>query len=74
MLFRSSLKELSVTEAKDYIASGEFGEGSMLPKVEACLDFIEHTRGDQEAIITSLTKAKKALEGKNGTHIKRRIK
>ena len=69
-----SLKELSVTEAKDYIASGEFGEGSMLPKVEACLDFIEHTRGDQEAIITSLTKAKKALEGKSGTHIKRRIK
>ena len=53
--------------------SGEFGEGSMLPKIEACLDFIEHTRGDQEAIITSLTKAKKALEGKSGTHIKRRF-
>ncbi len=68
-----SLDELSVADAKNYMESGEFGEGSMLPKIEACLDFIEHTRGDQEAIITSLTKAKKALEGKSGTHIKRRF-
>ena len=48
--------------------SGEFAEGSMLPKVEACMYFIEHTKG-KKAIITSLAKAKFAIEGKTGTTI-----
>ena len=40
----------------------------MLPKIQACLNFIENT--NKEAIITSLLSAKEALEGKTGTLIK----
>ena len=44
-------------------------EGSMLPKVEACIDFASKSKG--YALITSLKKAKSALEGKTGTVIKK---
>lgn len=57
--------------ARQYMATGEFKEGSMLPKVEACLTFVEHRRGGC-ALITSLDKAKDALDGKTGTVISRR--
>ena len=40
----------------------------MLPKVEACIQFVENTP-DGTAIITSLEKAKEALQGKTGTYI-----
>ena len=40
----------------------------MLPKVEACMYFVEHSKG-KKAIITSLAKAKFAIEGKTGTTI-----
>jgi carbamate kinase len=52
--------------------AGEFAKGSMLPKVDACVSFIEHTRGDKKAIISSLKKAVEALSGKSGTTIIRR--
>jgi len=55
-------------ELKTYIENKEFAEGSMLPKIEACKYFIEHSRG-KKAIITSLAKAKFAIEGKTGTTI-----
>lgn len=54
--------------AKQYIQAGEFKEGSMLPKVEACLTFVNKHRNGQ-AIITSLEKAREALLGKTGTVI-----
>ena len=57
--------------ARKYMQTGEFKEGSMLPKIEACLAFVEHHRGGQ-AIITSLSKAKEALEGRTGTVISRK--
>lgn len=57
--------------ARKYMQTGEFKEGSMLPKIEACLAFVEHHRGGQ-AIITSLNKAKEALEGRTGTVISRK--
>lgn len=62
---------LSVTNAKKYMASGEFKPGSMLPKIQACLSFVEHNRRGGVAIIASLDKAKQALEGKSGTVIRR---
>lgn len=62
------LGNLTLTEVKGYVENKEFAEGSMLPKVEACMYFIEHTRG-KKAIITSLAKAKFAIEGKTGTTI-----
>ena len=63
-----ALTSLTVMEAKKYIEAGEFAAGSMLPKIEACLDFVQNS--EHKAIITSLEKAKEALEGKAGTIIK----
>ena len=63
------LDVLTVEEAKRYMNEGHFASGSMLPKVEACLDFVEQTSG--EALITSLAKAKEALAGKTGTLIRK---
>lgn len=60
------LSQLTVTDAKKYIAEGHFAPGSMLPKIEACLDFVE-SKNDRQAIITSLAKAKDALNGLTGT-------
>lgn len=57
--------------ARKYMQTGEFKEGSMLPKIEACLQFVEKRR-DGQALITSLSKAKSALEGKTGTVISRK--
>ena len=64
------LSELTLNEANKYIAEGQFAKGSMLPKVEACMDFIN---GNPEgtAIITSLEKASDAIHGDTGTIIKK---
>lgn len=64
------LSELTLNEASKYIAEGQFAKGSMLPKVEACMDFIN---GNPEgtAIITSLDKALDAIHGDTGTIIKK---
>ncbi len=65
------LDSMNVTEAKKYIDDGEFAEGSMLPKVEACIEFVQNAKNKNYAIITSLTNALKALEGRSGTIIKK---
>src|SRR4030042_2385749 len=61
------IKSMNVEIAKKRLKEGHFGAGSMGPKVEAALGFVE--RGGEEAIITSLDKALDALQGKTGTHI-----
>ena len=63
------IKEMTSLEAREFIKDREFSEGSMLPKIEACLEFVENSKG--KAIITSLEKAKLALEGKTGTVIRK---
>lgn len=63
-----ALDTLTDIEAKKYIEDGEFAKGSMLPKVEACLNFVENFP-QGKAIITSLDKAIQALNGKTGTVI-----
>ncbi|WP_198439586.1 carbamate kinase [Aerococcus urinae] len=63
------LDELSVDQAKEYTEAGEFAEGSMKPKIEAALGFVESKPGNQ-AIITSLEKAEEGIKGQNGTLIK----
>lgn len=65
------LDSLTIEEAEEYIKEGHFAKGSMLPKIEACLDFIDNSN-DRVAIISSLDKAKDAINGKTGTIIKRR--
>lgn len=66
---QEDLDELTVEQAEQYIAEGHFAKGSMLPKVEACLNFIKKKPG-RTAIITSLFSAREAIEGKTGTRIR----
>ena len=63
-----NLTKITTEEAKQYMDSGEFAAGSMLPKVEACLYFLNHSH-NKKAIITSLEKAKDAINGNTGTTI-----
>lgn len=65
---QKALERMSVAEAEQYIKEGHFAPGSMLPKVEACLDFVKNNP-EGKAIITSLEKAREALQGKTGTII-----
>ena len=62
-----SLSTITVKETKAYIKEGHFKAGSMLPKIEAILWFLEN--GGQKAIITKPDYLKKAITGKCGTHI-----
>jgi carbamate kinase len=59
------LEELSISDAKKYLDEGQFPEGSMGPKIQAAINFLE--TGGEKAIITSIEKIKLALEGKAGT-------
>lgn len=65
------LDSITIDEAKKYISENQFAKGSMLPKVEACMSFVEDSN-DRRAIISSLEKASLAIKGKTGTIIKRR--
>lgn len=58
---------MTVSEAKRYIAEGHFAKGSMLPKIEAIIWFLE--AGGKEAIITSPENIARALRGETGTRI-----
>lgn len=61
------ISHMSVGEARTCLDAGEFGAGSMRPKVEAVCRFVESTgRG---GVITSIELAEDALEGQAGTHI-----
>ncbi len=62
------LSEMSLAEAKRYIEEGHFAPGSMLPKVESCISYLE-AYPNGKALITSLEKAKDALRGETGTII-----
>jgi carbamate kinase len=62
------LDALSIDEINAYINNNEFHAGSMLPKVQACKNFVDGHR-DRVALIASLEKAKESLQGKNGTRI-----
>jgi carbamate kinase len=62
-----ALNSITVAEARGYIAEGHFKSGSMLPKVEACVQFIES--GGRQAIITCPGLLSAALDGRTGTRI-----
>jgi len=61
------LDQLTIAEAKKYLAEGQFPKGSMGPKIESAIQFIEH--GGEVCIITSTERLPDALEGKTGTRI-----
>lgn len=63
------LDQLTLAEAKQYAAAGHFHKGSMGPKIEACIAFLE--RGGQQAIITNPENLSRALRGETGTRLVR---
>lgn len=63
-----NLKSLSPDQAKILMVQGQFPPGSMLPKVQASVKFVESKPG-RKAIISSLEKAKEAILGETGTII-----
>lgn len=65
---QEELSSISLEESHRYIEEGHFAKGSMLPKVEACIDFVKSST-EGKALITSLEKAKEALHGETGTII-----
>lgn len=62
------LNEITVDEARKYIAQGQFAPGSMLPKIEAAIDFASSDK-NRSAMITLLEKAKEGIKGETGTRI-----
>lgn len=61
------LDQMTVAEAKQYIEEGHFAPGSMLPKVQAIIQFLEN--GGKKALITDPEHIGDALDGKTGTWI-----
>ena len=65
---QADIDTMDTAKAQEYIEQGQFAPGSMLPKVEACLEYVEeYPQG--KALITSLDKAKDAINGLTGTTI-----
>ena len=65
---QKALETLSVQEAEELMAEGQFEAATMLPKIEAALDFVTHGN-HRKAVITSLEKAQDSMAKKAGTVI-----
>lgn len=63
----TKIGSITVDEAKNYIEEGHFAKGSMLPKIEAALEFVQAT--GNRAVITSLTNLENAMTGNKVTEI-----
>lgn len=61
------LDEMTVDEARQYMADGHFAPGSMKPKIEAVLQYLD--RGGKRALITNPENIARALAGETGTWI-----
>jgi carbamate kinase len=61
------LSQMTVAEARQYVKEGHFAPGSMLPKIEAVLSYME--QGGSQAIITNPENIARALRGESGTLI-----
>ena len=64
---QQELKQITVSKAKRYLEEGQFPAGSMGPKIEAAISFIEG--GGKRATIGHLEEVLSALRGETGTHI-----
>ncbi|WP_298198276.1 carbamate kinase [Desulfosporosinus sp.] len=62
-----ALDKVTLAELKQYVAENHFAPGSMLPKIQAVISFLEN--GGKEAIITNPESLEEAVAGKTGTHI-----
>lgn len=63
------LKHITEDEARKYLRENHFSEGSMAPKIQAAIRFLEN--GGERAIITSVAKLKDAIIKGDGTHIEK---
>ena len=63
---QEALETVTASQMRAYAAGGHFKAGSMGPKVEACLSFVD---AGGESVIASLTEVGPALAGRAGTHI-----
>ena len=63
---------MSVEEAREFAGRGHVEFASMLPKVNASIDFVENGKG-RKAIITSLKMARESIKGKGGTVISQKL-
>lgn len=61
------LGTVRASELRAYQAKGEFGEGSMEPKVEAALEFLK--AGGSRAVITDIPSLRRAVQGEAGTRV-----
>jgi carbamate kinase len=66
-LMPEPIERMDVSEARRLLKRGEFGSGSMGPKVEAAVRFVRG--GDRRAVIAELDQAREALAGAAGTEI-----
>lgn len=64
---QQDLERITLVEAHQYMTEGHFAKGSMLPKVEAAVDFVQN--GGPRAIITNPDNLTRALHGEAGTTI-----
>ena len=67
---QTPIDHMNIAEAKELIAQGEFEEGTMLPKIEAAISYLE-TVPEGSVMITSLSAVSDAIKGKSGTVITR---
>ncbi|MBD5522599.1 MAG: carbamate kinase [Lachnospiraceae bacterium] len=65
---QTPIEHMNVAEAKELISNGEFEEGTMLPKIEAAITYLE-TNPMGSVLITTLDMAADAVKGKSGTVI-----
>ena len=65
---QAEIDGMDVAQARAYIEEGQFAPGSMLPKVEACIEYVEQFPAGK-ALITSLERAAAGLRGETGTVI-----
>lgn len=61
------LDRMALAEAKQYLAEGHFLKGSMEPKIQAIINYLE--QGGKEALITNPENIERALKGETGTYI-----
>ena len=65
---QTPISSMNISEARNLISQGQFEEGTMLPKIEAAIGYLE-TKKDGKVLITSMAKVKDAIKGKAGTVI-----
>lgn len=64
----SAISEMNLDKANEYMQAGEFGEGTMKPKIEAAIEYL-NSCPDGRVMITSLSATHDALRGRTGTII-----